>query len=141
MRPILSLLLLLLSACTVLGFETYQLSEEELHSGDNPVWVAGMDQALETATAALKSFDRGVGEVQAKEVGADTQRFKVRELESAWLEGQKALVMLAFQNGRAVLLVLNLENRSGALEADGVAARLRIAIMAAMDAKFQRGQL
>jgi hypothetical protein len=142
MRVIALCLLFLISGCApFLYSDSIQLSEEELRSSDNPVWVVEMNPALETATAALKTFHPNIGQVIAKEVGADTQRFRVRELESAWLEGQKVLVMLAFQGGRAVLLVLNLENRSGALETDTVAAKIRVALMAAMDAKFQRGQL
>jgi hypothetical protein len=136
------ILLLCLAACApavVLNAPmTTENFIEDLNSYSNPVWEASRRDAEAAVLEAMRAFDPGLNAfiVVIKDTG-----LIVVEARSSQLERQNVLVLLAFQDQNTVLGVYDLKNNNGSFDPQALAVRLEVAIVAAMDAKFQRGKL
>lgn len=132
------LFLLLLVGCAPAVFP---LSEEELFSSNNLVWFAGVDEALVVTSSAIRAFDPAVGAVRVRQAGSIDNPDLVYELESTWLEAQGIAVLATRHGDKVGLAVVKRDSYSFNFEEGSVAARLRQALMAAMDNRFRRGQI
>ena len=110
---------------------------EDLNSFSNPVWKASRTDAERAVLEAMRAFDAALSAyiVIIKDSG-----LIVVGARSATLERDDVLVLLAFQEQSAILGVYDLKN-NGSSDPQSLAGRLEVAIVGAMDAKFQRGRL
>ena len=137
MRPIWLLLPILLTACAP---AVLPLSEEELYSSSNLVWVAGVDEALAVTSSAIQTFNPAVGVIRVRAAGSIYNPDGVREFDNTWLEQQNISVLALLLDNKVALAVLKRDSYSPNLEEGSVADRLRKVLMTAMDERFRRGQ-